>query len=48
MFVWRPFIIWDKIFLNGTIFLYQAQTKHIVLNDTVLFLYPAQICEKNM
>ena len=37
-FVWRPCIICDKIFLNGTIFLYWAQTKHIFLNETV-FLY---------
>jgi len=29
-------------------FLYRAQTKHIVLNDTVVFLYQAQICEKNI
>ena len=36
-FVWRPFIICDKIFLNAPFFLYWAQTKHIVLNETVFF-----------
>ena len=36
-FAWRPFIIRNMIFLNGTIFLYWAQTKHIFLNETVLF-----------
>jgi hypothetical protein len=44
----RPYIICHEIFLNGTIFLCWEQTKHIVLNGTGIFLYRAQISEKDI